>query len=162
MDAEDERLEDELEQTADRAKRQLLDSFANLDRSYVLLSASLSLAGPVAEGVGVEALFRQSVNRSGGKVVLSPHLGAESEPWPDVLKLRAGAYLQPARIDSASPRVHATLGADLRLFRWNVFGLWPDDFTWAVGGNLDASVRYFTWGVTVTGWYPRPSSREIQ
>jgi hypothetical protein len=93
--------------------------------------------------------------------VLSPHLGAESEVWPDVLKLRAGTYLQPARLDTATQRLHGTLGGDLRLIRWSVFGIWPDSFVWAVGANLDVAQRYLTWGLTLTGWYPRPSSTDL-
>ena len=49
---------------------------------------------------------------------------------------------------------------DLRLFRWNVFGLWPDDFMWQVGGSVDISRRYLTWGVSIAGWYPRQHRSE--
>lgn len=155
--------QEELEQqvltaSAKRAKQQLLNSFGSIDRFFLLVSASLRIAGAVDNAVGVESFFAQTVNRSGRRVVLSPHLGMEAEAWPDILKLRAGTYLQPTRFATASQRLHGTLGGDLRLFSWSAFGLWPDDFTWALGANLDLASDYVTWGLTLTGWYPRPSS----
>lgn len=158
MDAEDRLLEKELELIAERAKQRFLESVARMDKSYLLLSASLRVAGPATEAVGVESLFEQVVNRSGRRVVYSPHLGAESAPWPEVVKLRAGAYLEPTRFAASSPRLHGTVGGDLRLFQWNVFGLWPEDFVWALRANLDVAPRFRTTGLTVTGWYPRSHS----
>jgi hypothetical protein len=46
------------------------------------------------------------------------------------------------------------------LFRWNVFGLWPDDFNWQLGGSLDVAHRYLSWGLSLAGWYPRSSRAE--
>lgn len=152
----EERLDTERLARAYAAARQALaDSFAEVGRTYLLLSASLLVSGRVRDAVGVESFLDQVVNRSGASVVFSPRLGAEAEIWENRLKTRGGVYIEPTRFATSSPRTHVTLGMDLRLFRWNVFGLWPDDFMWQVGGSLDMSRRYFTWGLSIGGWYPR-------
>jgi hypothetical protein len=150
-DADEERLE----KAAKQAKRRLLNDYAKMNRAYVLLAGSLIVTGPTRNALGIESFLRQEVNRSGERAVLSPHVGIESEFWPNVLQLRAGSYLQPSRFQTAHARWHATLGGNVRLFEWSVFGLWPDDFVWSLGANLDAASRYFTWGFAISGWYPR-------
>jgi hypothetical protein len=137
------------------ARSALAASFAEVGRFYVLLSGSLVISGRVKDGVGIESFLDQVVNRSGGSIVYSPRLGAESEVWENRLKLRGGVYLEPTRFATSSARMHTTAGLDLRLFRWNVFGLWPDDFMWQIGGSVDFARRYLTWGISVAGWYPR-------
>jgi hypothetical protein len=152
----EERLDSERLARAYRDARQaLMDSFAEVGRTYLLLSASLLVSGRVKDAVGVESFLDQVVNRSGASVVFSPRLGAEAEVWENRLKTRGGVYLEPTRFVTSDPRVHGTIGMDLRLLRWNVFGLWPDDFMWQIGGSLDVSRRYLTWGVSIGGWYPR-------
>lgn len=160
--AREERLDSErLDRALDDARRALKDSFAEVGRFYVLLSTSVLVSGRVRDAVGVESFLDQVVNRSGGAVVYSPRFGAESEIWENRLKARAGAYLEPTRFATSDARLHGTFGMDLRLFRWNVFGLWPDDFMWQLGGSVDVAHRYLTWGVSVAGWYPRHHRSEV-
>ncbi|HWO11963.1 MAG TPA: hypothetical protein VNN80_20860 [Polyangiaceae bacterium] len=137
------------------ARHALSDSFAEVGRAYLLLSASLLISGRVSNAVGVESFLDQQINRSGADVVLSPRVGGEAEVWENRLKARGGLYLEPTRFTTSQPRAHVTLGMDLRLFRWNVLGLWPDDFMWQVGGSMDIAERYLAWGVSIAGWYPR-------
>jgi hypothetical protein len=154
--AQAERLDVErLHKAQNDARRALGESFAEVSRFYVLVSASLLISGAVDDAVGVESFLDQVINRSGTSVVYSPRIGAESEIWENRLKSRGGLYLEPTRFATSSPRAHVTFGLDLRLFRWDVFGLWPEDFMWQVGGSLDAARRYLTWGVSISGWYPR-------
>jgi len=159
--AEEARDSDRLEQAFEKARRSLKESSAIVERFYLLVTASLLISGAVEDAVGVESFLEQTVNRSGTQVVFSPRLGAESELWEDRLKLRGGSYLEPSRFATSHSRLHGTLGADIRLFRWNVFGLWPDDFTWQIGGSLDVANRYLSWGVSLAGWYPRSSRDEV-
>lgn len=160
--AREERVDAErLDRARDDARRAVNESFAEVGRFYVLLSASVLVSGRVQDAVGVESFLDQVVNRSGGAVVFSPRVGAESEIWENRLKARAGAYLEPTRFATSEARLHNTFGMDLRLFRWNVFGLWPDDFMWQVGGSVDVAQRYLTWGVSVAGWYPRHHRSEL-
>ncbi|MEY2933584.1 MAG: hypothetical protein RL033_4333 [Pseudomonadota bacterium] len=139
----------------EEARRALAESSARVERFYLMLSASLVISGSVRDAVGVESFLDQTVNRSGGEVVYSPRFGVESEVWEDRLKLRAGSYLEPSRFATSSARLHGTAGGTMRLFGWNVFGLWPDDFMWQVGGSIDVAPRYFSWTASIGGWYPR-------
>jgi hypothetical protein len=129
-----------------------------LNRRYVQIAASMLVSGAVKDAVGVESFVSQTVNRSGERAVYSPRLGLEVSVLPELLKLRGGSYIEPTRFDSSEPRPHATVGLDLRLAVWNVFGLWPDDYVWRLGLGADIARRYSTWGLTVAGWYPRKRS----
>ena len=122
-------------------------------RRYYLLTADLWFNGRVANGVGVESLLFQTVQRSGEKVSVSPRLGFETEVWPTRMKLRAGSYLEPSRFAESKPRLHGTLGFDISLFKWNVFGLWPDDYRWQISAALDLARAYGSFSVGVGGWY---------
>lgn len=126
-----------------------------MNRSYVQVSGSMLLTGPVDGAVGVETLVSQTVNRSGRHTVLSPRIGVEWGVMPEWLKLRGGGYLEPTRFETSDARLHATFGLDLKLIRWNVFGLWPDDYMWRLGLAADAARSYYTWGFSLGGWYPR-------
>ncbi|MBW2717237.1 MAG: hypothetical protein JRD94_01420 [Deltaproteobacteria bacterium] len=93
-------------------------------RRYYLLTADVWFNGRVDDGVGVESFAFQTVQRSGEKVTVSPRIGFETEVWPTRMKIRGGTYLEPTRFAASSPRVHGTLGFDLSLFKWDVFGVW--------------------------------------
>ena len=103
----------------------------------------------------MESFLSQTVNRSGQDLVFSPRLGAESEIIPHWLRVRAGTYLEPTRFETSTPRAHYTGGFDVRAFKWNVFGLWPDDYLWRVGVGYDLTRAYSSVSVTIAGWYPR-------
>lgn len=153
----DEALRDQAEKKrVERAARDALRArFAQMNRSYLLVSTSLFVDGSVSDAVGIESFFERTVNRSGESVTVSPRLGVESEVIPYWLILRAGTYLEPTRFVSNpdGPRLHGTWGADLRLGKWNVFGAWPDTYVWRLRTSFDASRSYFNWGVALGGFY---------
>jgi hypothetical protein len=122
-------------------------------RRYYLLTADLWINGRVANGVGVESFLFQTVQRSGQKVTVSPRLGFETEVWPTRMKLRAGTYLEPTRFAQSKPRAHGTFGFDVSLFKWNVFGLWPDDYRWQVTAAFDFARAYGSFSFGIGGWY---------
>jgi len=161
LNEEEARDAERLQRAYDDTREALSDSFAEVGRFYVLACASLLISGRVEDGVGVESFLDQKVHRSGEEIVFSPRLGAESEIWENQLKARMGTYLEPTRFSTTSSRAHVTVGADLRLLRWNVFGLWPDDYMWKIGGSLDLAENYLTWGVSIGGWYPRHHRSEV-
>jgi hypothetical protein len=138
-----------------KVKRGIEKKLTAMNRFYVQVAASMLLSGAVENSVGVESLVNQTVQRSGQHTVLSPRLGVEVGAFPEFLKLRGGTYLEPTRFDEAKPRMHATGGLDLKLLVWNVFGLWPDNYMWRLGLGVDAARDYYTWGLTIAGWYPR-------
>jgi len=141
-------------------KTQIEKKLTDMNRFYVQVAASMLLSGAVDGSVGVESLVNQTVQRSGQHTVLSPRLGVEVGVLPNFLKLRAGTYLEPTRFDEAKPRMHGTGGLDLKLLVWNVFGLWPDNYMWRLGLGFDGARDYYTWGLTIAGWYPRHKDPE--
>jgi hypothetical protein len=126
---------------------------AQRSRAYVLISSSVVLTGPVHDAVGVESFLGRVVNRSGQRVVLSPRLGVETETVPNWMRVRAGTYGEPSRSEFGRARVHGTLGMEVKVFPWNVFGLWDDDAQWRISGSLDVAKRYLGWGVAIGNWY---------
>jgi hypothetical protein len=122
-------------------------------RRYYLLTADLWFNGRVDNAVGVESLLFQTVQRSGEKITVSPRLGFETEVVPTRMKIRAGTYLEPTRFAQSTLRVHGTLGVDISLFKWNVFGLWPDDYRWQISAALDVTRKYTSFSVGIGGWY---------
>jgi hypothetical protein len=142
------------------AKRFIEQKLTSMNKFYVQVAGSMLVSGSVEDAVGVESLVSQTVNRSGQRTVASPRFGVESGVFPTWLKVRAGTYMEPTRFDGSTPRVHATAGLDLKLLVWNVFGFWPNDYMWRLGLGGDAARNYYTWGVTIAGWYPRHTSPE--
>ncbi len=122
-------------------------------RRYYLLTADVWINGRVQDGVGVESFLFQTVQRSGEKVTVSPRVGFETEVWPTRLKLRAGSYIEPSRFAESTLRVHGTFGFDVNVLRWNVFGLWPDDYRWQITTAFDFARAYGSFSVGIGGWY---------
>ena len=122
-------------------------------RRYSLLTADLWVNGRVSTGVGLESFLFQTVQRSGENITVSPRIGFETEAVPTRLKVRGGTYLEPSRFAQSKLRVHGTLGFDLSLFRWNVFGIWPADYRWQLSAALDASRSYASFSFGIGGWY---------
>jgi len=87
--------------------------------------------------------------------VVSPRLGLETEAVPDWVKVRAGTYGEPTRFSAskAAGRLHGTLGFDVKLFSWSVFGVFHESTSWRVGAVLDAAERYLSWGLTAGIWH---------
>jgi len=141
------------------ARREIERQHLVMNRFYLQFSGSMLISGSVDAAVGIESLLTQKVNRSGQRVVSSPRVGVECGIVPEWLKLRAGSYLEPTRFETSDMRVHGTAGIDIKLFRWNVFGAWPDDYMWRLGLAGDASTRYYTFGFSLGGWYPRKSGQ---
>jgi hypothetical protein len=49
--------------------------------------------------------------------------------------------------------VHGTLGFDISLFKWDVFGVWPDDYRWQVTAAIDLASHYGAFSFGIGGWY---------
>lgn len=135
------------------AEKKAAERYRALPREKALITASVLLSGPVPDAVGLESFLLGYVQRSGTKAVVTPRMGVEAEPWANTVQLRAGSYLEPSRFASVTPRLHGTLGVEVRLFRWSVFGLLEDDTSWRVGAYGDAARGYVSWGVTAGIWH---------
>jgi len=145
----------EIEQAREEAYWRIQRYMAEAPFGHVMVSASVLLTGTVDNAVGLESFLAQEVNRSGQDTAVSLRLGAEMGLIPNLMRVRAGTYLEPTRFETSTPRPHYTGGFDLRVGRWNVFGLWPDDYQWRLAVGADVARDYFTLGVTIAGWYPR-------
>jgi hypothetical protein len=115
-------------------------------RRYVLLAADVVMTGKTSNGHGIEAFLDQTPERSGQKISYGVRVGAESEIWPDRMKVRGGTYLEPSRFQRSYYRPHATAGLEARLF---------DLWRWSVRGTatLDLAPRYVNWGLAFGLWW---------
>jgi hypothetical protein len=147
MAAENEELDALVAQAARNRRAALLA----LPRQFLLLSADLLVIAATRDGVGVDA-FLGMPRDSGRKPSLGVRVGAEAEPIPNFMRLRAGSYLEPSRFETVSPRLHATFGTDVRLFSWNVFGL-LDRFELRATAGLDVAARYRNFGFSLGVWH---------
>jgi hypothetical protein len=123
-----------------------------LSRRFVLLAADVIAVGPTADGVGLESFLSQREQRSGEDVTLGLRFGVEGEPIARWVQMRAGTYLEPSRFEGVGYRVHGTVGADVRLFSWDLFGA-VDEFTLRVGVSADVAERYLNAGFGVGLWH---------
>lgn len=124
-----------------------------LPRQKLLIVASALVSGPVSDAVGVESFLSQEVQRSGQRASVTPRVGIETEPFANAVQIRAGSYLEPSRFNRSTSRLHGTLGVEVRLFTWSVFGLVDADTAWRVGAYGDYARNYLAWGLTAGMWY---------
>jgi hypothetical protein len=121
-------------------------------RRYLLMAAELIFVGTTENGVGIESFLSQRRQASGREITVGLRFGVEGEPIPNWLQMRAGTYLEPSRFERGTYRAHGTLGADLRLFSWDMFG-WLDEFTVRAGASADVAERYLNAGFGVGLWH---------
>jgi hypothetical protein len=124
----------------------------SLSRRYLLVSLDAILISAIENGIGFESFLSQMRETSGSSVSWGVRFGFEGEPIENRLKLRAGTYLEPSRFAAGSARLHATLGTDVKLFSWDIFGLVkPIDLR--IGGAVDIAVRYVNYGFSIGVWH---------
>jgi hypothetical protein len=141
-----ERMEADLE-TAQAAIDELWDElYEALPRRHLLISVDVLLLGPVSNAIGIDAFMDQTRRRRGDGWSTTFRLGLEGEPWAHRLKVRVGTYVEQARYEGVSARVHGTAGFDLRLF--SLFGQ-----SWRATFVVDGARDYVSWGVSVGVWH---------
>jgi hypothetical protein len=118
------------------------------DRHYMQIYAAVLITGPTTNGIGITDFLIQRAVASGQSTVLSPRLAFETEPVPTWVRMRGGTYLEPARLSGSDAREHFTLGFDLRLFRFDLFGLFGED-PWQLRLAADLAPRYANWAVSI-------------
>lgn len=129
------------------ARRLLKQRYRALPRQKVLLTSSTLISGAVVNAVGVESMLTGRLERSGQDVSLTVRGGVEAEVIPYWLVLRAGSYLEPSRFRNSSSRVHGTGGFQVRLFKWDAFGLTDKETVWRVSTAIDVARDYFAWSI---------------
>lgn len=141
-------LERRIEQTEIEHTRMI----RSLSRRYLMLSLDAILISPIEGGIGFESFLSQIREASGRTLSWGLRFGAEGEPIENRLKLRVGTYIEPSRFERGAARVHATLGTDVKLFSWDLFGL-SSPVELQVGGAVDVAVRYVNYGFSVGVWH---------
>ena len=119
------------------------------DERALTAAADLVITGPSEHGYGLEAFGMRELQRSGRATVVSIRAGAELEWLPGRLRVRAGSYWEPARFDGVRGRVHATVGADLRVFETYLFGLRRG----RISGTADVAARYRNLALSIGFWH---------
>jgi hypothetical protein len=142
----------ELKEADDRLHEERRARYLNWPREHVLLLASVLMTGASGEAVALEGFIDQRREIVGSKVTLAPRLAVESEAVANRLKTRAGIYVEPSRFRDGRARQHFTLGFDVRLLEWSVFGLFPNN-QWRLSAFLDLAERYQNFGVGIGTWH---------
>jgi hypothetical protein len=127
--------------------------YSNWPRQRVLFLASVLMTGASHDAVALEGFIEQQRERVGTRVSMSPRFAIESEALPNLLKTRAGIYVEPSRFTDGVPREHFTVGGDVRLFAWSVFGIFPTDHTWQLSTFVDLAERYQNFGFSIGTWH---------
>jgi len=151
--------ERELRIEIERRQQRYDASIRALSRKYLLFAADLLVVGPTDQGVGLESFLNQGMREaarepqeSGKHPSFAFRVGVEGEPIPDQLRLRVGSYLEPARFERVAPRLHATMGGDMKLFAFDLFGL-VRPFELRVTAGLDIATAYRNLGISVGVWH---------
>lgn len=128
-----------------RAEAELFEEYQRNQTRYLLVSTQLALI----EGGGDLALGELALDRP----LVSPRLGLESEVLPRYLRVRTGTYLELPTSDVGQSRLHGTAGVDIKLFRWDVFGLvHPFDY-WQLSLAADGAKRYLNTSFSIGFWH---------
>jgi hypothetical protein len=149
--------EEHLKRAEEDVRGRLKLRYEQMSRFYVLVSSALLITGEAEDAVGLEGFLNRQVMRSGERIALSPRLGIETEAVPYWVKLRVGSYVEPTRFNPAINadrwRIHGTLGFDVKLFEWTVFGIFEEGTQWRASGALDVSSRYLGWSLSAGVWH---------
>jgi hypothetical protein len=119
------------------------------DERSVTVATDLWITDRSKNGHGIEAFGAHELQRSGRHVGFALRVGAEVEWLPGRLRVRAGSYWEPERFDGISGRIHGTLGADVRVFEFELWGRRRG----RIGGTLDVASRYRNIAVSVGFWH---------
>jgi len=120
------------------------------DERALVLAADVAIVGPVADGVSVAGFAAQATQPSGRSVTASVRVGAEEELVPGRLRLRAGGYWEPERIESRGGRLHGTIGVEWRLFR---FSFWEKERRVRLALAADLAQRYQNIALSIGFWH---------
>ena len=120
------------------------------DERALVLAADIAIVGRVPDGVSIAGFAAQMAQPSGRSVTASARLGAEGELLPGRLRVRAGGYWEPERIEGRGGRVHGTTGAELRLFR---FSFWEKERRVRLALAADVAEQYANIALSIGFWH---------
>lgn len=143
----------QLEPPSMGGRKLLRQRYREIPRQKLLLTSSVLISGAVPNAVGVESMLTGKLERSGEQVSVTVRGGVEAEVIPLWLVLRGGSYLEPSRFRHSSSRVHGTGGFQVRVFKWDAFGLADKHTVWRVSTAIDLARDYFAWSVGAGMFY---------
>jgi hypothetical protein len=120
------------------------------DERALVLAADVAVVGPVTDGVSVAGFAAQMTQPSGRAVTASVRLGGEGEILPGRLRVRAGGYWEPDRIEGRGGRLHGTTGAEVSLFR---FSFWEKERRVRLALAADLAQRYQNIALSIGFWH---------
>ncbi len=125
--------------------------YQNWPRPKVLVVLDAVVTAPVDNAVAISSFLGQKKELYGGWWTVSPRFGIEGEPIIDRFRFRFGGYLEPSLFDGGSARQHFTFGGDIKLFRWDFFGILAPT-VWQISFATDLAPRYTNWGLSLGVW----------
>ncbi len=131
---------------------ELNNRYDSMPRQKILLLASLLVAGPTNNAVGIQSFLDQRREGFGQSMTFSPRVGLEGEPIVARMKLRVGGYIEPSRFDRGTFRQHFTFGSEVKLIRFNPWGLLGDS-PWRISAMVDLAPRFINWGLSIGHWH---------
>ncbi len=112
-------------------------------RAPLVLSLQLDVIGPSPGAISLTSALTGGAVPSGRRASLVPRAGAEWDAVPDRFRVRGGSYLEGSRT-GAPPRLHATLGLELRV------PFWPWDLQ--LSGGVDLADRFQDFSISIGFW----------
>jgi hypothetical protein len=132
---------------ATRWNRQVPDEFR--DERALIVAADLVLVGAEDDAYGTQRWSIGELQPSGREVAVSLRGGVEFEWIPGWLRLRAGSYWEPGRLEGAAGRLHGTGGLEVRLL---AFRLWGNPYRVRLGLTVDGARDYVNGGLSLGFW----------
>lgn len=136
------------------AEDELYERYQRLSHRYLLITGEIKVVERPEATSSVRGYWDEGGEMtSKSDPLLSPRLGLESELIKHHLRLRGGSYYEPPLVPHAVGRIHGTAGADVRLFRWNIFGLLDRFDYWQLSLAGDGARSYLNTAFSVGFWH---------
>ena len=119
-----------------------------IDTYFLLIAFQVDIVGAHSDAVGSDGFISQTRQLSGQNLSVIPRLGVEAEVWPGWIRARTGFYWEPARFEQSPGRAHATLGADIKLFRID----WLNDSPLLFSAAMDISRQFQNLSFSLGFW----------
>ncbi len=125
------------------------------DERYMTVAADVLVTGATSDGFGMEAFSQNRLQAAGRSISIGVRSGIEYEWVPGWFRIRGGSYYEPSRYQDAmgediSGRVHLTLGLDVRV--WS-FGLWGERYRVRLSLTSDGAEGYANGGLSIGFWH---------
>jgi hypothetical protein len=124
------------------------------DEKALVVAADLVLVGTVDDGHGLEAYAQGDLQPSGRTLSFSPRAGAEYDWVPGRFRIRGGSYWEASRFrdpmgEDIPGRLHITIGLDLRVWQFRV---WGKDYRLRTSLTVDGADGYGNGGLSIGFW----------